>query len=88
MIDRAVLEQMGFVLSTDSRWGHEVWYHDSECWVHFGSNVATELLERRGVQSLKINGDNEGMARFFELFLDNYKNRILDHCSVVYRYGP
>lgn len=86
MIDRTVLGQMGFL--QEAGWSHEVWYHDYECWVHFGSNVATELALRRGVQWVQINGDNEDMARFFELFLENYKNRILDHCSVVYRDGP
>jgi len=76
MIDRAVLEQMGFVLSTDSRWGHEVWYHDWECWVHFGSDVATELRDCYDSTMLKINGDNEDMARFFELFLENHAMRV------------
>lgn len=61
MIDKQTLIDMGFV---HGKYGdHEVYYHESDFWVHFGE-VPHE--SRCNISA------NLGMKDFFEKFFENY----------------
>lgn len=71
MIDRTILKQMGFRRSNDPKWGHEVWYHDSNAWVHYGSEQQFEAYDAYLSNYIKFNGDSDNMTHFFAAFIDN-----------------
>lgn len=87
MIDRTTLAQMGFKqVGPQNGWGHEVWYNDGnggDCWVHFDSDIETELYDGRESGHLAVNGDTEGMERFFRLFVENIENSTYRSCYVA-----
>jgi hypothetical protein len=42
MINKEILKQMGFKkCDNTSGWNHEVWWHSSDCWVHFHNKLVT-----------------------------------------------
>ena len=86
MVNRDILKQMGFAKG-DNPCNEESWYHDSECWVCFNSDVQTILDNFYGNNSLHVNGDLETMRNFFKLFLKNYENDILNACRIVKGYN-
>jgi hypothetical protein len=65
MIDKKILEDMGFRLAEGC--DHEVWYHDSNFWVHYGKEVEACTYE--------VSGDLV-MKEFFEKFLFNFESEI------------
>jgi hypothetical protein len=74
MIDRTILRQMGFRESDDPAWGHEVWYHLSECLVHYGSDQQFEIYSAYYSNRVAFNGDSDTMEHFFEAFIKNVEN--------------
>lgn len=66
MIDKQILQDMGFRLAEG--WDHEVWFHDSDFWVHFG--IKNDHFEST------IDGINSTMKEFFEKFLANFESGI------------
>lgn len=64
---------MGFRKSRDKGWGHEVWYHDSNAWVHYGNHQAFEKYDSYGSNGVKFNGDTDSMTHFFVEFIENVK---------------
>tara|TARA_R110000744_G_scaffold198148_1_gene317357 strand:+ start:149 stop:355 length:207 start_codon:yes stop_codon:yes gene_type:complete len=61
MVDKQILEDMGFVLGTG--WDHEVWVRDGSFWVHYGE-YEPSLIGHRIISGYKTNKE------FFDKFLD------------------
>lgn len=66
MIDRELLSDMEFVECPRSGWNHEVWYHDSDFWVHFGDPIKGNKHEISASASRK-----EFFRRFIAHVCDN-----------------
>lgn len=71
MISRATLKEMGFRKSDNPAWEHEVWYHDTEAWVHYGNNQKFDKYDAYGSTHVRFNGDTDNMTHFFAEFIAN-----------------
>lgn len=69
MINRKILEQMGFIKGRG--FGHEVLYHHTECWVHYGTKQEFVRYAAYGSHHVCFNGDTDTMEHFFAEFIEN-----------------
>lgn len=69
MIKREVLMQMGFIKGRG--FDHEVLYHHSDCWVHYGARREFERYDGYGSNYVHVNGDTDSMEHFFAEFIEN-----------------
>lgn len=81
MLNKEVLKAMGFQKSDDPAWGHEVWCHNSDIWVHFQNGHETELSVGYYAH---IDGEKESMEKFFELFFAQYDAYLMGRAYVSF----
>ena len=74
MIDKKILEQMGF--KKGSGWDHEVWHYDGDFWVHFNGDY-------KGLRGTQISGD-ASMEEFFSMFIERIQDCVIRRAHVVF----
>lgn len=90
MINKELLKQMGFKkCDNTSGWDHEVWWHSSDCWVHFHNKLDpnAKFYSYSPGLYLHLDGDSESMTDFFKEFLSYYGEIIFKSCSIVRGYN-
>ena len=90
MVNKEILKQMGFKkCDSTSGWVHEVWWHSSDCWVHFNNkpDANSEFTRSRLGNYLIIDGISETMGNFLKQFLAYYGETIFKSCRIVRGYN-
>lgn len=78
-VDRELLGEMGFSKSTnEAGWGHEVWYHPVDFWVHFDSP------REKCYPVHSLNAETESRGEFLARFLTKLEQHFIDSAYVHY----
>ena len=82
MIDRSILRGLQFrECDESSGWDHEVWYHKSDYWIHYG--LSTEERSKLFLFHER-DGDTCDQEEFLTVFLRHYGEKIMESASISF----
>ena len=79
LVERSLLEDLGFErCKNEAGWGHEVWYHKVDFWVHYDEEPPRLMYYH------EVNALSSTRKEFFQKFLRLVEGHFIESSSVSY----